>query len=156
MFGNQGRPVIINGGGGSTMISMGGGGYGGGTTVVMGGGGGGPVINLGGGASFRPAGGSMGMGGMGQMSNMGHMGGMGSMGMGQMGQMGQMGGGQHMGGGMGGFNVWTNSNINYQGMQGFNQVDYSGGWNPNIHDTMLKSNINDVYMRYDFNRTGQL
>ena len=95
---------------------------------------------------------------MGGMNSMGNMGGMG-MGhqMGQMGQMGHMGGGHQMGGGgMGGFNVWANSNTNYQGMQGFNQVDYSGGWNPNIHDTMLKRNINDVYMRYDMNRTGQL
>ena len=30
---------------------------------------------------------------------------------------------------------------NYMGMNGFNNVDYSGGWNPQVHDMMLKNNI---------------
>jgi hypothetical protein len=41
-------------------------------------------------------------------------------------------------------------------MPGFCQIDYSGGWNPNMHDNMLINNIRQVYMRYDFNRNGQL
>lgn len=67
-------------------------------------------------------------------------------------------GGMSMGGGttMGGFNRWANSNINYQSMNGFVQVDYSGGWNPNVHDMMLKRNIQQVYQRYDMNHSGQL
>jgi hypothetical protein len=55
-----------------------------------------------------------------------------------------------------GFNRWGNSGFNYQTMNGYNHVDYSGGWNPNIHDQMLKTNIDFVYQKYDNNFTGQL
>ena len=57
------------------------------------------------------------------------------------------------GGGMGGmgFNRWGNPGFNYQSMNGFNHVDYSGGWNAQIHDQMLKNNIDFVYQKYDTN-----
>jgi hypothetical protein len=45
-----------------------------------------------------------------------------------------------MGGGMG-FNRWGNTGFNYQGMNGYTFVDYSGGWNPAIHDQLLQNNI---------------
>lgn len=62
-----------------------------------------------------------------------------------------------MGGGMGcGFNRWGNPGFNYQGMNGYNFVDYSGGWNPSIHDMMLKNNIDYVFQKYDYNFSGQL
>jgi len=62
-----------------------------------------------------------------------------------------------MGGGMGySFNRWGVPGLNYQSMNGYNFVDYSGGWNPNIHDIMLKNNIDFVFQKYDYNRTGQL
>ena len=54
------------------------------------------------------------------------------------------------------YNPWARPGINYQSMSGFHQVDYTGGWNPNIHDTMLRNNINKVFVRYDANRNGQL
>ena len=41
-------------------------------------------------------------------------------------------------------------------MQGYNQVDYSQGWNAQQHDIMLQQKIDWVYQRYDMNRTGQL
>lgn len=56
----------------------------------------------------------------------------------------------------GGFNRWGNSCPNYQSMNGFNNVNYSGGWNANVHDQMLRNNIDVVYQRYDFNYSGQL
>jgi len=65
-------------------------------------------------------------------------------------------GGGFGGGGFGGFNRWGGGGMNYQGMNGYNMVDYSGGWNPNIHDQMLQNNINRVYMQYDMNMSGQL
>jgi hypothetical protein len=55
-----------------------------------------------------------------------------------------------------GFNRWGNQGMNFQGMNGFNYVDYSGGWNPNIHDQMLRNNIELVFQRYDMNFSGQL
>ena len=54
------------------------------------------------------------------------------------------------------FNRWAQPNYNYQTMPGFQRVDYSGGWNPNLHDQMLKTNINQVFMKHDTNRNGQL
>jgi hypothetical protein len=54
-----------------------------------------------------------------------------------------------------GFNRWGLNN-NYMNMGGFVSVNYSQGWIPNIHDQMLVNNINQVFMRYDFNRSGQL
>ena len=54
------------------------------------------------------------------------------------------------------FNKFAGSNPNYASMNGFSNVDYSGGWNPNVHDSMLKSKINQVYMMHDANRSGQL
>ena len=39
---------------------------------------------------------------------------------------------------------------------GYCQVNYSQGWNPNVHDQMLLNNIGQVFMRYDRNRSGQL
>ena len=54
------------------------------------------------------------------------------------------------------FNRWGNSNMNYHTMHGFNNVDYSTGWNNNVHDQMLRNNIEHVFMQYDFNRSGQL
>jgi hypothetical protein len=60
-----------------------------------------------------------------------------------------------MGGGMG-FNRWANPGFNYQAMNGFNMVDYSGGWNPAVHDMMLQRNVEIVFQRYDMNFSGQL
>ena len=70
-------------------------------------------------------------------------------------------GGQSYGGGgfvnpSSGFNRWANSGMNYQGMNGFTFVDYSGGWNPAMHDQLLRNNIDFVFNMYDMNRTGQL
>ena len=53
------------------------------------------------------------------------------------------------------FNRWGN-NSNYNQMQGFTHVDYSQGWNANVHDQMLQNNINIVYQKYDSNFSGQL
>ena len=72
---------------------------------------------------------------------------------------GNYGGSGFIGGGMGGgmgFNRFGNNGMNYQGMNGFHQIDYSGGWNPNVHDQMLQNNINRVFMQYDMNMSGQL
>ena len=44
-------------------------------------------------------------------------------------------------GGMGMFNRWATPGFNYQGMNGYNYVDYSGGWNPMVHDQMLVAKI---------------
>ena len=119
--------------------------------------------------------GSMGMGGMGgmggNMGNMGmrpNMGGMGGMGGNMGGNMGMGGMGGNMGGNMGmggmggnkggfrGFNRWANNGINYQGMNGFTNVDYSNGWNPNVHDQLLRNNIDFVFQVYDHDMSGQL
>ena len=56
----------------------------------------------------------------------------------------------------GGFNTWGNTGTNYQQMNGYNNVNYSGGWNPNQHEQMLRNQIEQVYMRYDTNRSGTL
>ena len=65
--------------------------------------------------------------------------------------------GMGMGGYGGGFcNRWATPNFNYQGMNGYTYVDYSGGWNPMVHDQMLRVKIDIVYQRYDFNFSGQL
>ncbi len=66
-----------------------------------------------------------------------------------------MGMGMGMGGGMG-FNRWGNTGCNFQGMNGYTFVDYSGGWNPAIHDQMLRNNVELVFQRYDLNFSGQL
>lgn len=55
-----------------------------------------------------------------------------------------------------GFNRWANHGCNYQAMNGFNYVDYSGGWNPMFHDQMLRNNIDLVFQIYDRNYSGQL
>ena len=55
-----------------------------------------------------------------------------------------------------GFNRWANTGLNYQAMNGFNFTDYSGGWNPKVHDKMLKDNIHYVYQKYDSNFTCKL
>ena len=72
--------------------------------------------------------------------------------------MGGMGYGMGMGmpGGFGMFNRWAVPGMNYQAMNGFSMVDYSGGWNPMIHDQMLMAKIDIVFQRYDFNFSGQL
>lgn len=54
------------------------------------------------------------------------------------------------------FNRFNQAGFNYQTMPGFQQVDYSGGWNPNIHDNLLRNNINHVFQKHDTNRNGQL
>ena len=54
------------------------------------------------------------------------------------------------------FNRWGNMGMNCSSMPGYVNVDYSGGWNPNYHDQLLRNNIDAVYMRYDFNYSGQL
>jgi hypothetical protein len=46
--------------------------------------------------------------------------------------------------------------MNYHTMHGFNNVDYSAGWNNNSHDQMLRNNIDHVYLQYDYNQSGQL
>jgi len=46
--------------------------------------------------------------------------------------------------------------MNYQTMNGFHYVDWTNGWNPNLHDQMLRNNIDMVYQRYDMNFSGQL
>ena len=73
--------------------------------------------------------------------------------MGGMGSTGGMGGM----GGMGGvapqqpqlqsnpFNRWAVPNYNYQTLKGFTAIDYTGGWNANVHDQLLKSNIDAVF-----------
>ena len=40
-------------------------------------------------------------------------------------------------------------------MNGFQQVDYQGGWNNN-HDQRLQQGVHMVFQKYDQNRTGQL
>ena len=68
--------------------------------------------------------------------------------------------GHHNGHGHGngfGFNRWHREGYQgYMQQPGYVRVDYSGGWNPNVHDQMLLNNIRQVYMRYDMNRSGQL
>jgi len=65
--------------------------------------------------------------------------------------------GGHQQGGMGSnFNRWCNTGLNYQAMDGFNMVDYSKGWDTNIHDQMLKDNIDYAFNKYDTNFSGQL
>ena len=54
------------------------------------------------------------------------------------------------------YNRWAQPNYNYHSMPGFQRVDYSGGWNANIHDNMLKNAINQVFTKHDTNRNGQL
>jgi hypothetical protein len=54
------------------------------------------------------------------------------------------------------FNRWASPSFEYHSMLGFRQVDYSSGWNPSVHDIMLKNSINQVFMQYDQNRNGQL
>ena len=44
---------------------------------------------------------------------------------------------------------------NWGGMQ-MQQVNYQGGWNANVHDQMLMAQVEQAYMKYDMNRTGQL
>lgn len=46
--------------------------------------------------------------------------------------------------------------MGYTSMPGFVVVDYSCGWNPSYHDQLLRNNIDAVFMRYDYNRSGQL
>ena len=41
-------------------------------------------------------------------------------------------------------------------MNGYTSVDYSGGWNANYHDQLLKNNIEGVFQRYDHNFSGHL
>jgi hypothetical protein len=55
-----------------------------------------------------------------------------------------------------GFNRWGNAGYNYQSMGGYNYVDYSNGWSTDYHDQLLRSNIDQVYARYDVNFSGQL
>lgn len=64
----------------------------------------------------------------------------------------------NMGMGFGGgfMNRWATPGYNYQGMNGYNYVDYSGGWNPMVHDQMLIAKIDMVFQRYDMNFSGQL
>ena len=54
------------------------------------------------------------------------------------------------------YNRFAQPNFNYSTMPNYQQVNYQGGWNPNIHDQMLRNNINTVYQRHDQNRNGQL
>jgi hypothetical protein len=76
-----------------------------------------------------------------------------------------MGGHGHGGHGRGGmrinnggsgfnFNRWGANNTNYMNMNGFIQVDYSGGWNPTCHDAMLQKNIDQVFFIHDINKSG--
>ena len=54
-----------------------------------------------------------------------------------------------------GFNRWGGNN-NYMQMNGYQNVDYTQGWNGNTHDQLLRTNIEVVFQKYDTNRTGQL
>ena len=54
------------------------------------------------------------------------------------------------------FNVWARPNYDYTKMKLYQMVDYSGGWNPNIHDEMLKFHISEVVRKHDCNRNGQM
>ena len=40
-------------------------------------------------------------------------------------------------------------------MNGYQQVDYSGGWN-NSHDQRLQQQVQQVFQRYDKNQSNQL
>jgi len=60
--------------------------------------------------------------------------------------------------GGGGFNNYGGGFNNYGGGSGFNNMgtfSYNGTWNTG-NDQMLRSQIDRVYMQYDYNRTGQL
>lgn len=54
------------------------------------------------------------------------------------------------------FNRWGGHNHNYTHMQGYNPVDYSGGWNNNMHDQMLQQKVQMIFNRHDTNHSGQL
>lgn len=72
---------------------------------------------------------------------------------------GQQGGfGNNGYGHQGGFNPnrWGTNSMSFQNMNGFVNVNYNQGWNPNQHDQMLQTNIDYVYNVYDKNRSGQL
>lgn len=53
-------------------------------------------------------------------------------------------------------NRWATPGYNYQQMNGFVNVDYNNGWNANVHDQMLRNNVEVVFQRYDYNRNGNL
>ena len=80
---------------------------------------------------------------------------MGGQGFGGQGQMGGQGFGSHQQPGMG-MNRWGQGNNNHHQMNGYTQVDYSQGWNSNVHDGMLQQNVNKVFQKYDRNNSGQL
>ena len=60
------------------------------------------------------------------------------------------------GGGFGGLNLNRWGNSGFQQMNGYVNVDYSNGWNPNYHDQLLRNNIDIVFQRYDHNFSAQL
>jgi len=62
----------------------------------------------------------------------------------------------NLGGGGGNWNRWGNTGMNYQSMNGYHFVDWSHGYNPMVHDQMLRNGIDAVYQRYDMNFSGQL
>ena len=66
----------------------------------------------------------------------------------QQGGYGQQGFGQQ------GF-VQPQQQSSWGGMQ-MQQVNYQGGWNANVHDQMLRAQVEMVYAKYDQNRTGAL
>ena len=54
------------------------------------------------------------------------------------------------------YNRWGRRGYDYQHMNGYHAVDYSNGWNTNMHDQMLQQRIQNIFLRHDRNRSGQL
>lgn len=54
------------------------------------------------------------------------------------------------------FNTFGSSMPNYTSMNGYINVDYTQGWNPNYHDQLLRNNVDAVFLQYDYNRSGTL
>jgi len=41
-------------------------------------------------------------------------------------------------------------------MNGYTNVDYTSGWNTNVHDQLLRTNIDFVFQKFDSDCSGQL
>lgn len=49
------------------------------------------------------------------------------------------------------FNRFSNNGLAYKKMKLYYPVDYSRGWNPELHDYLLERNIEKTYIGYDPN-----